>query len=88
MLGLLVEFVEDERAESTDDVARAAFLAGVLEELCELTARIDEMNEEDSIRKLSRILASANGEFRGDPVLEHVQACIEELDRIRDRVTA
>ena len=88
MLGLLSEFVADERSESTGDPPRAHFLAGVLEELGELTARIDEMNDEDLIRKLSMILASANGEFRGDPVLEHVQACIEELERIRDRVTA
>jgi len=88
MLGLLSELVVDERRESTGDPARAHFLAGVLEELGELTARIDETNEDDSIGKLRIILESADGEFRGDPVLEHVQACIEELESIRDRVSA
>jgi hypothetical protein len=83
MLGLLSEFVADEQRESTHDPARAHFLAGLLEELGELTARIDEMNDDDSIGKLRTLLESANGEFRSDPVLEHVQACIEELERIR-----
>jgi hypothetical protein len=87
MLGLLSEFVADEWRDSTDDPARAHFLAGVLEELGELTARIDETNDEtnddDSIGKLRMILESADSEFRGDPVLEHVQACTEELERIR-----
>jgi hypothetical protein len=87
MLGLLSEFVADERRDSIDDPARAHFLAGVLEELAELTARINETNDHDSIDKLRMILASVDGEFRADPVLEHVQACIEELEHIRDRVT-
>ena len=83
MLGLLSEYVADERHDSTEDPARAHFLAGVLEELGELTARVDETNDDDSIATLRTILESANGEFRDDPVLEHVQACIEELERIR-----
>jgi hypothetical protein len=85
MLGLLSEFVADERRDSTGDRARARFLAGVLEELGELTARIDETNDDDSISKLRMILESADDEFRGDPVLDHVEACVEELERIRDR---
>jgi hypothetical protein len=83
MLGLLSEFVADERRDSIDDSAREHFLACVLEELGELTTRIDETNDDDSIGKLRMIVQSADGEFRGDPVLEHVQACIEELERIR-----
>lgn len=83
MLGLLSEFVADERRDSVDDPARKHFLTGVLEELGELTARIDETNDDDVIGKLRIILESADSEFRGDPVLEHVQACIEELERIR-----
>jgi hypothetical protein len=85
MLGLLSEFVADERQESTDDPARLRFLTGVLEELGELTGRIDETNDEESITRCRMILESANGEFSGDPVLEHIEACIEELERIRNR---
>ena len=83
MLGLLSEFVADERRDSTGDPERAHFLAGVLEELGELTTRIEETNDDHSIDRLRTIMESADGEFRGDPVLEHVQACIEELERIR-----
>jgi hypothetical protein len=86
MLGLLSEFVVDERHDSTADPARTHFLSCVLEELDELTARIDETNDDDAIVRLRMILESVNDEFRGDRVLEHVQACIEELERIRDRV--
>lgn len=40
----LSELVAGERLDSIDDPARKHFLAGVLEELGELAARIDEMN--------------------------------------------
>jgi hypothetical protein len=85
MLGLLCEFVADERQESAGDPARVHFLTGVLEELGELTGRIDETNDDESIARCRMILESANGEFSGDPVLEHIEACIEELERIRNR---
>jgi len=85
MLGLLSEFVADERQESIGDPDRMRFLTGVLEELCELTGRIDERNDDESIARCRMILESANGEFSGDPVMEHIQACIEELERIRNR---
>lgn len=87
MLGLLSEYVVDERHDSTEDPARAHFLAGVLEELGELIASVNETSDEAAIVMLRTILESANGEFRDDPVVEHIHACIEELERIRSRVT-
>jgi len=84
MLGLLAEFVSDERQESTGDPARMRFLTGVLKELGELTDRIDETNDDELIASCRMIVESADGEFSGDPVLEHIQACIEELKRIRN----
>ncbi|HSY47885.1 MAG TPA: hypothetical protein VLC46_03660 [Thermoanaerobaculia bacterium] len=87
MLGLLVEYIVDERHEANDP-ARAAFLAGVLEELEELTAQVDEMTDDESIAALRMIQDSVNDEFRGDTVLQHIQDCIEELERIRNRVMA
>ena len=83
MLGLLAEYVVDERHDVSGDPARAAFLAGVLEELEELTAHVDEMSDDESIARLRTIQESASDEFRGDPVLQHIQDCIEELERIR-----
>ena len=88
MLGLLTEFVCDERQDSNDDPVRAIFLADVLEELQELAAHVDEMTDDESIGKLRMIQSSVTEEFRGDSVLDHIQACIEELERIRDRVGA
>jgi hypothetical protein len=83
MLGLLSEFVADERHDSAGDPARRHFLTGVLQELGELTARIDQTNDDDAIGTLRTILESVDDEFRGDSVLEHISACIEELERIR-----
>lgn len=87
MLGLLYEFVADERQESTDDPARMRFLTGVLEELGELIARIDETSDDESTARCRMILESSNDEFSGDPVLEHLHDCIEELERIRNLKT-
>lgn len=85
MLGLLAEFVADERQESAYDPARRRFLTGVLEELRELTGRIEEMNDDELVAGCQMILEPADGEFSSDPVVEHIQACMEELERIRDR---
>ena len=64
MLGLLTEFVCDERQDSSDDPVRAIFLADVLEELQELTAHVDEMTDDESIGKLRMIQSSVTEEFR------------------------
>jgi hypothetical protein len=87
MLGLLAEYVVDERHEANDP-ARAAFLASVLEDLEELTAQVEEMTDDESIATLRVIQESVSEEFRGDTVLQHIQDCIEELERIRNRVMA
>jgi len=83
MLGLLTEFISDEKHEAHGDPARALFLKGLLEELRELTAQIEDMTDDGLISQLRGIQESVSDEFRGDSVMEHVQACIEELERIR-----
>ena len=84
MIGLLSDFVVDERLDSTADLARMHFLSAVLEELGELTARIDTTTDDDAIGALRMILESVTDEFRADPIMEHIRACIEELERIRN----
>ena len=83
MLGLLSEYVADERDASSDDLVREGFLADLAGALVELTNRLDETSPEvviDSLRAIHRTHAEEYGE---DPVLMHVEACIEELERIR-----
>lgn len=83
MLGLLSEYVADERDGSSDDPAREGFLRDLSAALIRLTDRIDEMSPEDLVDGLRAIHVSHAGEFGADPVLVHVEACIEELERIR-----
>jgi hypothetical protein len=83
MLGLLSEYVADERDGSSDDPAREGFLAVLAAALIQLTDRIDETTSEDLVDRLRAIHVSHAGEFGADPVLIHVEACIEELERIR-----
>jgi pyruvoyl-dependent arginine decarboxylase (PvlArgDC) len=83
MLGLLSEYVADERNDSAEDDAREAFLTGLSTELAELTAGSDAMSAEEVSDRLRAIHRSHADDFPGDPVLIHVEACIEELERIR-----
>lgn len=83
MLGLLSEYVADERDGSSDDLAREAFLADLAAALIQLTDRIDETTPEDLVDQLRAVHVSHAGEYGADPVLIHVEACIEELERIR-----
>ena len=84
MLGLLSDYIADERIEAAGDSARVRFLTGVLEALHELT---EETGERHLGAGLSDILEGTDVEFRQDPVLEHVEACIEELERISHEVS-
>ena len=83
MLGLLSEYVADERHEAYGDPARESFLADLSAGLTGLTDRLDAMSPEELIEGLRAIHRSQAEEFGGDPVLLHVEACIEELERIR-----
>jgi hypothetical protein len=82
MLGLLSEYVADERDSAWGDPARESFLVDLSTGLTELTDRLDAMSPDELIEGLRAIHRSQPEEFGGDPVLVHVEACIEELERI------
>lgn len=82
MLGLLVEYVADERSESQSDPARRAFLTELSAELADMTDGIRELSAAEAAGRLRDIRASQNDDFLGDPVLIHIEDCIEELQRI------
>ena len=80
MIGLLIEYVADERSESRSDRARDLFLAELLKELTQLN---EQTATERTMESLRAIRDSVDPEFSEDPVLVHVDACVEELERIR-----
>lgn len=83
MLGLLSEYVADERSDAWGDPARESFLADLSAGLTELIDRLDEMSPDELIEGLRALHRSQPEQFRDDHVLAHVEACIEELERIR-----
>jgi hypothetical protein len=81
MLGLLIEYVADETVASHDDVDRADFLNQLLRELRSIAEQ--ELESVDQVElTLREILGSRSSEFASDPVMAHLEACIEELHRI------
>ena len=83
MLGLLYEYVADEKSYSQNDQARVRFLAELSADLADLVDRAPGMPADEAIERLRVIHTSQADDFAGDPVLTHVEACIEELERIR-----
>lgn len=84
MFGLLVEFVADECKECTADAERARFLRNILRELTTIEERIADIPVTQAIRALKDVCDGVAQEFADDPVIVHVEACIEELERVRD----
>ena len=83
MLGLLSEYVADERNDSLHDPAREGFLTELSTELAELSREFDALSPDTVIDRLRAIHRSQPEGFLEDPVLVHVEACIEEMERIR-----
>jgi hypothetical protein len=82
MFGLLVEYVSDERTGS--DAVRRRFLGSLLRSLLELQNRFHSLAAADQLLALRSICNSVSAEGADDPVVEHLHACVEELERIRD----
>lgn len=83
MLGLLSEYVADARNDSAADPGRERSLDALLRDLTQLTRGSDGIAVETTIEDLRRIHGAHSEDLAGDPVLVHVGACIEELERIR-----
>jgi|SRR5687768_2785804 len=87
MLGLLTEYVADERRDAAGDRERERFLSSLLRELTALNERLTTLSMDEATQKLRIIRDSLNPEFGQDPVVDHLEACIEEVDRIRKQDT-
>ena len=81
MLGLLVEYVDDEASAAGGDADRAGFLRRLGTDL----ARVAGGDCDDAAAiaaELREIRDAQPSEFLGDHVIVHVDACIGELQRI------
>ncbi|MGH9456603.1 MAG: hypothetical protein ACRD2J_03070 [Thermoanaerobaculia bacterium] len=81
MLGLLMDYVADEAVTSHADRHRGRFLGDLSKELDQLADHTPKSVSEVA-RTLHEIRASQPEEFLSDPVITHLDACIEELYRI------
>ena len=81
MFGLLVEYVADEQ-NVAQDAKRRRFLSGLQRQLEHLQASFGELSPLEAINKLRAIHRGVEEEFENDPVVEHVDACVTELERI------
>jgi hypothetical protein len=84
MLGLLCEYVADEKLDARDD-ERVRFLSALSNELAGLAVRAPDLSADEVIEQLRAIDAFQRDDFADDPVLTHVAACIEELERIQSQ---
>ncbi len=82
IFGLLVEFVADECRECVADSERRRFLAHLLRDLTTIEERFSSISAARTIRMLKGVRSGITREFSGDPVVIHVEACIEELERL------
>ena len=77
MLGLLSDYIADERASA--DHERAEFLDDLASAVSKLASRAAETT--DLAGELRAIHDSLPREFSRDPVVAHVRDCIAELER-------
>jgi hypothetical protein len=83
MFGLLIDYVADEQRAS-EDSARRKFLSRLQRRLEELRESFESMASVEALTALHAIRHSIGEEFESDAVVEHLSACIEELERLRD----
>ena len=83
MFGLLVDYVADEQQDA-EESTRRAFLSRLREQLEELQDSFETLSADEAISALRNIRHSIADEFETDPVVEHLSACVEELERVRD----
>ena len=73
MLGLLADYVSDERNDPANDAARIRFLSALSKDLASLAREASELSPEEAIERLRALRESDASEFAGDPVLTHIE---------------
>ena len=83
MFGLLIEYIADERSE-TEVLKRRRFLSHLLGSLSDLQEHFGTLAPAKRIESLRQLHRTVDQEFENDPVVEHLEACAEELERINE----
>jgi hypothetical protein len=83
ILDLLVEYIADEKRDVRGDINRRQFLKNLLKELKLLREQLPTDGVAETIVSLQTIHSSITPEFVDDPAVEHITACIEELEQIQ-----
>lgn len=81
MVGLLAEYVADQRADAGDS-QRRRFLSRLLADIARLQDAFGSLSAGQRLEALRTIHASVDRDFGDDEVAGHLAACIEELERI------
>lgn len=76
---MLVEIVEDELGKAHDDTLRRQFLKKLDADLRALQERITTMTLDESIDAFAEVRGAIEDDFENDPVVEHIEAFVEEL---------
>lgn len=83
MFGLLVEYVTDEESEA-EDSKRRRFLASLKRQLEDLQQCFGGLPLVECINALRAIHRGVEEDFENDPVVEHLDACVNELERVHE----
>ncbi len=81
MFDLLIEFVADERSNARDAKHRQ-LLSKLLNDLSALQMTFTTLSPNERVASLRAIRASLDEELENDPAVEHLEACVDELERI------
>jgi hypothetical protein len=82
MLGLLADYVADEASDAYGNEDRGSFLRELRRDLSEIADRVTPGDARGIEGALHELRNSQPPDFASDPVIEHLDACIEELRRI------
>jgi hypothetical protein len=82
MFGLLLDFVADESSECRNDPERLRFLSDLSAKLRIVESQISEIPVSVVLQRLRDIQESVGPEFANDPVMLHLEDCIEEVQRV------
>ncbi len=78
-----IEYIADERS-ATEEWKRRRFLSNLLGSLSNLQEHFGALAPAQRVESLRQLRRNVEPEFENDPVVEHLEACAVELERINE----